>query len=354
MSGRLTISLAALAANYRYLSESCGSRVAGVVKANAYGLGLEPVARELARQHCAEFFVATISEGVVLRDILPTHIIFVLEGADESTRETCLTHQLIPVLNSIEQITCWQGSGQPAALHIDSGMQRLGLAAQDVSEALTLIDFELIHIMSHFARADEQDPALAQVQVQQFEQASRPFRQCFPAAEISMSNSAAACAGGVGEDVVRGGIALYGGNPFSGVDNPMQPVVRLEGRILQLRDAPAGSAVGYGGAFVCPQDLRLATVGIGYADGVPRLLSDRGEVLVGKQRCPIVGRVSMDMLHVDVTALPAVQSGQWVEVMGATIGVDEVAAHATTLGYEILTGLDGARRLERVYSQQLL
>lgn len=353
MSGRLSISLTALAANYKHLQQACGAKVAGVVKANAYGLGLQQVAQKLVSVGCSDFFVATLNEGLALRKSLPGVCIYVLEGVRPETLAPMLEMNLTPVLNSHTQVRCWAGSDAAAALHIDTGMQRLGLPLDDVAGIAADINFDISLLMSHFARADEQDPTAVQQQEQRFESAMLKLKGRFADATVSMSNSAAALSGGLGDGLVRGGIALYGGNPFSDAPNPMQPVVRLEGQILQLREVPAGTPVGYGGSFTASKPTRLATVGVGYADGLPRLLSNCGRAFVADAYCPIVGRVSMDMLHLDVSETPQVQEGDWAELVGSAVGLDEVAGHAQTLSYEVLTQLNAARRLEQIYTEGL-
>ena len=360
MSGRLTISLSAIVQNYQTLAAGIGAAagtvaaakagVAGVVKANAYGLGLQEVSQALYKAGCRDYFVASASEAVLLRRSLGGVNIFVFHGATLNTLQELLDAEATPVLNTQAQIECWNSTGKPAALHIDTGMQRLGLSVNQVSAATANLQFEPVLIMSHFARADEQDPDVTQQQTQQFEKATIELRRRYPTARLSFSNSAATLAGGVGDDLCRPGIALYGGNPYTQADNPMQPVVTLEGQVLQIREVAKATAVGYGGSFVTCRTTRIASIGVGYADGLPRLLSNTGNVVLRGQRCPIVGRVSMDMIQVDVTDVDAVVEGDWAELMGVNIFVDEVARQAQTIGYEVLTGLDAARRLRRVYT----
>lgn len=358
MSGRLTISLNAIVENYEILCTAVGMGtavgtkvgVAGVVKANAYGLGLEQVSAALYKAGCRDYFVASALEAVLLRRLLGGVNIFVFNGVTINTLQELLDAQATPVLNTQAQIECWNSTGKPAALHIDTGMQRLGLSVNRVSAATANLQFEPVLLMSHFACADEQDPAVAQHQTQQFEKATIELRRRYPAARLSFSNSAATLAGGVGDDLYRPGIALYGGNPYAQASNPMQPVVTLEGQVMQIREVAEGTAVGYGGSFVTCRTTRIASIGVGYADGLPRLLSNTGNAVLRGQRCPIIGRVSMDMIQVDVTDVDAVVEGDWAELIGGNIFVDEVARQAQTISYEVLTGLDAARRLQRVYT----
>lgn len=327
---RLTVDLDALAANYRRFRESASRGSAAVVKANAYGLGVGPVARRLAEEGCRQFFVATDAEGRELRRILPdveSFDVFVFSGVVDDDG-------LIPVVNHAGQFR----SG-PVALHVDTGMHRLGFEDLDPDSIPPDADIRLL--MTHLACADTPDHSLNQQQLARF----RAFARRFPGVPTSIGNSAAILTGV--EGIGRPGIGLYGGNPYPAQDNPLRCVATLEGEVLQVRKVPAGVPVGYGATHVTARDTVIAVVGIGYADGVPRALSNRGQVACGKVRVPIVGRVSMDLTLADVTGLPPVQPGDWIEFFGHSIGVDEVAAWADTIGYEILTGL-GAR-VSRVY-----
>ena len=351
MSGRLFVSLAALADNYAYLCEHGDGAVGAVVKADGYGLGAGPIARHLLSRGCDTFFVATLAEGVALRGQCPQSRIYVFEGVLPPGVDEFVKHRLTPVLNSPAQLQAWQGRVEPVAVHVDTGMQRLGLPWEQALEQLRHTDLSIELLMSHFARADEFGGGAEMQQLSRFGQVYEALRKHHPQMQRSLCNSAGICAGLGPEHVGRGGIALYGGNPFSNADNPLQPVVGLYGEILQLRNIEAGVPVGYGGTFVSEQPMTLATVGVGYADGLPRLLSGCGRAYVAQEYRPIVGRVSMDLLSVDVTGLK-VAEGDEVELIGRHIGVDEVAGHARTIGYEILTGL--GRRLPRTYSESPL
>ena len=321
---RLSVDLDALAANYRVFHARSAQGAAAVVKADAYGLGVTPVARRLADEGCERFFVATEAEGVALRRVLPAdREIFVLSG--EASAEG-----LIPVVNQASQLRAG-----PVALHVDTGMHRLGFAPEDVPDH---DDVRLL--LTHLACADTPEHPLNAVQLERFEAVAARF----PGVPVSIANSAGILNGvrGVG----RPGIGLFGGNPYADNANPMRCVATFEGQVLQLRRVPAGETVGYGGTCRLERTTRVAVVGVGYADGVPRLLSNRGQVAFRGVRIPILGRVSMDLTHVDATDV-AVQRGDWVEFFGPTVGVDEVAAWADTIAYEVLTGI-GAR-VERRY-----
>ncbi len=350
---RLVVDLDALARNYTKLRAlAAPADCAAVVKADAYGLGIAPVARRLAREGCRRYFVATADEGHALRALLPGVLIYVLGGAPEGGERGFAEAGLTPVLNSLRNVERWARAGRAAAaLHIDTGMARLGLEPAEIAELVrrpaVLASLELDLVMTHLACADEPEHALNRRQLEDFE----ALRRGLPAAPVSIANTAGIFLGAPYRgDVVRPGIGLYGGNPFAAGPSPVEPVVTLEGRVLQLRDVAAGGTVGYGATYCAAAPARLAVLGVGYADGYPRRLGNCCHAAFRGLRLPIVGRVSMDMLCVDVSALAAgdLGVGDYVELIGPTVSLDEVAAAAGTIGYEILTGL-GAR-LERRYS----
>ena len=321
---RLTVDLDALAANYRAFRARAPDGVAAVVKADAYGLGMAPVAARLAAEGCTRFFVATEAEGLALRETLAGDCdIYVFSG--EASAEG-----LVPVVNQPSQLR-----GGPVAFHVDTGMQRLGFAPEDVPDHP-----EAVLLLTHLACADTPDHPLNAVQLERFEAVAARF----PGVPVSIANSAGILNGvrGIG----RPGIGLYGGNPYSDRDNPMRTVATLEGQVLQVRRVRAGESLGYGASRVLARDTTVAVVGAGYADGVPRLLSNRGAVAVRGIRLPILGRVSMDLTQVDATDV-AVDRGDWVEFFGPTVGVDEVAAWSDTMAYEVFTGI--GRRVARRY-----
>jgi alanine racemase len=345
---RLTIDLEALARNYRLLRERAAPAECGaVVKADAYGLGVAPVVRRLAREGCRRLFVATLAEARELRAIASDAMIYVFEGAVEGAADALAALGARPVLNSVEQIERWGARG-PAALHLDTGMNRLGLGADEVAQLVTRRDLlaalELELVMTHLACADVPEHPLNREQLERFER----LRRQLPAAPTSIGNSAGALIDAAHRgDLVRPGIALYGGNPFANRENPMESVATLKAPILQLRDIGEPAPVGYGATYLATPPARLAIVALGYADGYPRNLGNKGVAAVGSQRVPVVGRVSMDLIAVDVGRLPRVRVGDPVEFIGPTVALDEVAAAAGTIPYEILTGL--GRRPVREY-----
>ena len=344
----LTVRLGAIAENYRTCRRLAGRvAVAGVVKADGYGMGAAPVTRALAAQGCDTFFVARLEEGIALRPIAPKARIFVLDGVREASVSALVAHNLTPVLNSLEEITLWSGEarGRDAAIQFDTGMNRLGLSPAELSVLAAetgqrLAGVNLVLVMSHLACADDSASQMNPDQLARFKAGLAQL----PPAPASLSSS-----GGIllGQDyvfdLVRPGLALYGGNPQAGRPNPFAVVARLTGRVLQLRRVDKGECVGYGATFQVERPMRLATVALGYADGLLRALGNRGAGAIGGRKAPIVGRVSMDLMTLDVTDMPDLAPGTEVELLGDTILLDDVAAVAGTASYEILTRLGGAR-----------
>jgi alanine racemase len=360
-SAILTIDLGALVANWLRLREmSQRAECAAVVKADAYGLGMEQAASALSRAGCKTFFVATIAEAGSLRALLPDATIYVLGGLLTNTAPLFQLHNLRPVLNSEAEVKEWAeycaASGQPlpAAIHIDSGMNRLGLSALEVDAIAPVASlwkmFELSLIMSHLACSDEVGHPKNERQRKIFD----ALRAKLPSAPASLANSAGILLGRQHHyDMVRPGIAIYGGRPQQTGDNPFQPAVTLFGRILQVRDVVSGETIGYGATRTLKSPTRIAVVAVGYADGIFRALSTRDDkeglsVFIGGHAAPILGRVSMDLITVDVTTIPGdiARRGEWVELIGPNVSAQAMAHHAGTIDYEILTNL-GTRALRR-------
>lgn len=358
----LEIDLDALRANWAKLNEVAGrAECAGVVKADAYGLGLEEIASALAREGCKTFFVATIHEGQRVRTIAPGAAIYILDGLLADAEQHYAGFDLRPVLSSMPEIRDWaafcarEGRRRPAAIHVDTGMNRLGLPREDIA-ALTapegpLEHFEVSLIMSHLYNADGGANPDNQRQLHAF----RNVLMQLPKAPASLANSAGVFLGPEYHfDLVRPGIALYGGRARDDMPNPMRPVVRLTARILQVRTVAAGDVVGYGGTFEATEPTRIATIACGYADGFLRALSGDRKTLgpigyIGDYPVRIVGRVSMDLITIDVTNVPEELSvrGNWVEVMGERVTVDDLTDRAGTIGYELLSRL--SNRVHRIY-----
>lgn len=346
--GLLTIDLAAIAENWRILCRRMGPgrESAGVVKADGYGLGLGPVARTLAAAGCRTFFVALPEEGLRLRRILPENPIYVLSGPLPGTEALFIEHALIPVLNSAEQVRAWRAHAPsaPYGLHVDTGMNRLGISADSLPTLPD--DLAPALVMSHLACADEPGHPLNARQLALF----REVRARFPGAVASFANSSGHFLGAdYLFDLGRPGVSLYGGNPQPGTPNPMRQVVTLQAKILQVRRVDTPQTVGYGATRRIPGGARLATVATGYADGLLRSLSNTGWGRLGGQRVPVVGRVSMDLIVFDVTAVPEDQArpGQAIVLLDAEHTVDDLAQEAGTIPYEILTSL--GRRYARRY-----
>lgn len=351
----LEIDLDAIAANWCLLAARVApATCAGVVKADAYGLGAAPVARALARSGCRVFFVALPGEGAVVREAVGDGpVVAVLGGYLHDAAALYARHRLSPVLSTEDQLAAWPAMAGivPAYAHVDTGINRLGLSAAAWRALCASGDgvarLGLAGVISHLACADEPGHPLNAAQSASF----RAHLDAMPARlPGSLANSSGVFLGGDFHfDMVRPGAALYGVNPTPGRPNPMRPVVRLRGRILQVRQIDRGEAVGYGATFIAPAPRKLATVAVGYADGLHRASSNRGRVFCNSHPTPIVGRVSMDMITIDLTDVPrnSVQPGDFVEIIGPHHDVDAAAADAGTIGYEVLTGL--GRRYRRRY-----
>lgn len=351
--GVLTVDLDAVRENWRMLKGMVGptAECAATVKADAYGLGMERIAPVLAGAGCRTFFVAAIDEGIALRHLVPDARIFVLNGPFPGTGRDFLEHRLVPVLNAREQVEAWTtGGGGDAAIHVDTGMSRLGMSHDElaavaaVPEAVAALN--PILLMSHLACAEDGESEMNAGQLARFLEA----RRLLPAVPASLANSSGIFLGpGYHFDMVRPGAALFGVAPRAGQPNPMRQVVRLQGKIVQLRDVDRPMTVGYGATHRVTGRGRVATVAVGYADGFPRSLSNRGCGHVGGVRVPLVGRVSMDLITFDVSEAPpeAVRPGAMIDLIGCENPVDAVAEQAGTIGYEILTSL--GRRYCRHY-----
>ena len=334
--GRLAIDLDAVAGNWLKLCAlAAPAVVAGVVKADAYGLGMDRVAPALRRAGCSLFFVAGLEEGASLRALLPDVEIAVLSAPVEGFQAAYRDYRLLPVLNHAGDLAAWPG--EDAVLHIDTGMTRLGLDPADAA-ALERRRFRLV--MSHLACADEPEHEANEAQRRLFAELAGRFD-----APASLANSSGVFLGpGYRFDLARPGMALYGLNPTPGRPNPMQPVIRLEARVLQVREADRPLTVGYGATAEVRAGRVLATVAAGYADGYLRAASPGAGAMLHGRKVPLIGRVSMDSIVLDVTGLPpgSVNPGDWAVLIGEGMDADALAEAAGTIGYEILTSL-GAR-----------
>lgn len=360
-TGVLTVDLDALVANWRKLEKTAvPAECSAVIKANAYGCGTEPVAQALAKAGCKTFFVATLDEAAAVRAVVPSVALYVLDGFIQNTGDAYARIDARPVIGDLNELAEWDvfcrrtGWAGGVAIHIDTGMQRLGLTvaeAQGLIPRINAGDHGISLVMSHLACAESLNHPMNARQLAAF----RQIASAFSGVPASLSNSSGIFLGSPFQfDMVRPGAALYGVNPTPEADNPMLPVVDLKARIVQTRDVERGESVGYGGNWTARRSTRLAIVSAGYADGYFRAGSSndgtRGaEVMVAGKRCPVAGRISMDLLAVDVTDLEknAVRRGHMVTLIGEGITVDELAHHFGTIGYEVLTSL-GAR-YARIY-----
>ncbi len=350
----LTIDLGAIRENYRLLKERLeGARCAAVVKADGYGLGAAEVASALRKEGCDAFFVAQAAEGISLRRALGEGPgIFVLNGTHPGAEDACAAAGLTAVANSAAQLAAWQAAARrrgqrlPVAVQVDSGMSRLGMPQAEVEstgpEAFDGLDLKLV--MSHLACADEMGNPVNEMQRKAFE----ALRRMLPDAPASLANSSGIFLGRAFHyDLARPGAALYGVNPTPGQENPMRQTVRLAAKVIQMRSLEAGIGVGYGHSFRSTAELRMATIALGYADGWPRRAAavawHRGRKL------PFAGRVSMDTIILDISALSPgeLTPGDLVDLIGDRQTIDDIAELSGTIGYEILTGM--GRRFHRRY-----
>ena len=347
--GRLTIQVDAIVRNWRRIvaevSPPC--QVSAVVKADAYGLGAQPVARALAEAGCTAFFVATLEEAIRLRGAVAGDIA-VLNGLPANSAAIFAEHRLTPVLNDLAQADYWAaavGRTRPAILQFDTGMSRLGVDA-DALDAVPVADIDIASVMSHLACADEPAHPMNTRQLGRF----RNLLERLGPVPATLAASAGTFLGPEYQfDMVRPGAALYGINPRPNCLSPVEPVLRLQAPIIQTREIDRGETVGYGASFVASRRCRVATLGIGYADGYLRAAGNQSKAYIADRPVPVIGRVSMDLLTLDVTDVPPslCRPGALVEILGTRYGADELARDSGTIGYEILTSL--GRRYVRSY-----
>ena len=359
----LTIDLVALQDNWRLLKDRAGAAECGAaVKGNAYGLGIAPVSKALWEAGCRSFFVARPKEGEELRSLLPEATIYVLDGLFAGQAEFYAKLNLCPALISIEEAREWAGFGRiygrklPCAIHVDTGINRLGLSGTEfdalLADDFTMEGLNVCLLMSHLACADDPPHPLNARQRDAF----AAVRARLPGVPASLANSSGIFLGdGFTHDLVRPGIALYGGNPLPGSPNPMRAVAHLEGTVMQVRNVKVGETVGYSATWEAKRPSRVAVLGAGYKDGVPRALSSKqtdgpAQVFINGKRCPVIGRISMDMMAADITDLMphSVVRGTRAEILGSNILIDEAAAWAGTISYELLTRLGS--RYARLYT----
>ncbi len=361
LGGQLSIDLGALARNWRALDKvSAGALTAAVVKADAYGTGIEMASKALHAAGARFFFVATVDEGMEVRAAVPEAHIFILGGLYPGAANLYIRQNLMPVLGSMAMLDEWldkcieRNEAYPAAFHFDTGINRLGFRLSEaaaVRERIGKLGFAPQMVMSHLACADTPNHEKNRTQLALFGSVMSQF----PGIPASLANSAGLMTGrDYHFQMVRPGIALYGGRAVSGRKNPMQPVVTLHVPILQVTEGRTGETVGYGASYALNRNSKLAVLGYGYADGFFRSLSGTnqrpgGKVFIRGKLCPVVGKISMDLTIVDVTELGSdlPMPGEGAEVMGPNVLVDDQADAAGTIGYELLTSLKG--RYNRIY-----
>ena len=350
----MTVDLSAISYNYNLLKSKVGPNVsvAGIVKANAYGLGYKKIIPCLQQQGCEEFFVATLDEALNARKIT-TAPIYILGGIIKGQESTYIEKSLSPVLNSLPDIEFWSSitdtnkKACSAALHFDTGMNRLGLDNDETQYLLDHIsrydslDFSII--MSHFSCADIKNHPETKKQFELFTH----IAQYFPNAKKSLSNSSGIMRSkDYHFDLVRPGMAVYGLNPTPENKNPMRNVVTLKAKVLQVRNAYKNDSVGYGASYTLPNDQTIATIGVGYADGFFRSASNKAKVYYKDQPCNVLGRVSMDLISIDAKNY-SIEKGDEIEIIGGNQSPDDLAEYSDTIGYEVLTSI--GNRYNKVY-----
>ena len=361
----LTIDLGAIVQNWRILgAQACSSHLssaacAAVVKADAYGLGLAEVGPALYEAGCRDFFVALVAEGVQLRTLMPRDAtVYVLHGPQPGAEIDCAQHALIPVLNSPDQLQRWsklanrRGEYLPAALQVDTGMRRLGFEARDFETldsdsfvSATPSGINPVLLMSHLVSAEDPADPINRIQLEQFEIA----RKRWPGLRCSLANSSGIFLGRAWHfELLRPGAALYGVAPVINQPNPMRPVIRLQAPSIQIRTIAPGDRVGYNHTWRASRPTRVATLSVGYADGYLRSLSNRATVRFMGQTAPLIGRVSMDTVTIDVTELPehALIPGAQFDLIDSVHDINQVAIEASSNAYEILTSLGSRYRRE--------
>ncbi|WP_321391387.1 alanine racemase [Emcibacter sp.] len=352
----LTIDLPAIVDNYLTVRQLAGGTdAAAMVKADAYGMGLSEVAPALFHEAgCRNFFVANLAEAVALRSYTPDACIYVLNGLFPGHEDYFSAHDLRPVINSLEQLELWKKScaSLPCALHFDTGINRLGFSPDETVQLLrqpnSTGQVNIALVMSHLACADDEQNSLNLRQLDAF----RKITSHFPGIPASLANSGGILLGPEYHfDMVRPGLLLFGGNPSASQPLPagIRPAFTITGRILQVRELREGMSVGYGSGWTAPHRSRIAIVNIGYADGYLQVFNNVGHLYLQGSEVPVIGRVSMDMLAIDISDAPfaAVSEGDEIELLGQHITLEKASELSNLSQYEILTGV--RERYQRVY-----
>ncbi|MFT5083700.1 MAG: alanine racemase [Lentisphaeria bacterium] len=363
-TGELSVDLRAIADNWKYIRDqlNASAECGAVVKANAYGLGVERIAPKIYQAGCRNFFVANLKEAIQLQSLVGRDSkIFVLTGCIAGAEGEFISRGLIPVIVSMEMLKRWAAVslGQAhsgAALKVNTGMGRLGLEVSELSalagDAQLLSEANIVYLMSHLACADIDPHVLNDIQISRFSDVEKQLEGLGLEVKTTLANSAGVFLGRAAQcDLVRPGIALYGGNPGL-KNNPMRSVVGLRLPVIQVRKLPSEESVGYGATKTFDTPHTIAVVAGGYADGVMRSLSNRGWGWLGGQKVPIVGRVSMDSTLFDITGNPeecSLREGDSIELLGQNVSIDDLAEAAGTISYEILTSFGS--RFQRCYME---
>ena len=347
MFARMRIDLDALAANYDLFVHASIGEAGAVIKANAYGLGADRISECLFQRGCRSFFFANFDEAADCN--LPKSATkYVFAPVDDArVLARAASEGLVPIFNSTEHIRAWREvTVAKHGLSVDTGMNRLGVRFDElIKRSVDIDEAFLCLLMTHLACADQPEHEANRAQIDRF----KLWPSRYPHARTSIGNSAGILTGPPYQgELTRPGIGLYGGNPFADQPNPMQTVVRCEGMVLQKQTVKAGESVGYGATHVLACDTPIALIGMGYADGLSRAMSDSGKVAFRGALMPIVGRVSMDSIQIDASACPELSVGEFVEYFGDTISIDKVAATMDTISYELLCGIGS--RVVREYS----
>ena len=336
---RLTVDRSAIQANWRWLADRAGVAAGAAVKADGYGLGAREITEALIEAGCRDFFVSTWAEAAALGNVPADASLVVLHGVGPDDREAALSLPARPVLNSAEQVARWKDSAsdRPCDVMIDTGINRLGLRPQEAG-ALDGLTIDTLH--SHLACADE-DHALNAMQLERF----RAIAATLEAKRYSLANSAGICLGrDYSFDLVRPGLSLYGGIPRREAEGKIRQVARIEAQIVQRRTIRSGETCGYGAIFTAAADTEAAILNIGYADGYLRGFSSRGAAFAGEFALAVIGRVSMDLIAIDVDAAPQLKEGDWVEI---DYDLPSAATQSGLSQYELLTTLGS--RFERAW-----
>lgn len=334
---RLTVDRSAIQSNWRWLADRAGVTTGAAVKADGYGLGARDAAEAMVEAGCRDLFVSTWAEAEALGNLPEAVSLVVLHGLGPSDLEAAARVPARPCLNTLEQVARWKEVAPDRAcdVMVDTGMNRLGLRPTEI-DALGGLNIDTLH--SHLACADE-DSALNGMQLERFQAVA----SAVPAKRYALANSAGICLGrDYSFDLVRPGLALYGGIPREEAEDHIRQVARIEAQIVQRRTIPAGESCGYGATFIAKEDTEVAILNIGYADGYLRGFSSTGSAFAGEFALPVLGRVSMDLIAVGVDAAPDLREGEWVEI---DYDLPSASRQSGLSQYELLTTLGS--RFER-------